>query len=869
MENTEYELAKGVYLSNYVTDKPNCDGFYISSDDGDVYIYMSYTDEVDKYLTLKEDDVKKAAQKLFPDKEIDPEELFKRTFYILGSRNQKLEGAKYKKNDGTFVYNLRDGRGVCSIPFLHKQDLSFDNPEDIEVMKSYQGLDWPTFSADQTELAALMEAKGYPVKHYGRSGFESRNSYYIKIPDTPEENIIEVITKINQDIADAKEELKLKELAQADKEFAENILDEDGIFSYLELGGGPSDLHNYNQEKYQKIGSERISCCQDNRRNISHIYRVLLFDKEKLKKTDKKVIKLSSAMGLEDGLTDVSREYGVNFKIGNNTYIVNGKMLNNVSHLDLDLSKPEDVEKALSQDKLEWPRINATSTILKEKLENMGYVLEHQGQSGISRRNSYEIRTQDGIISPEAVAQINQDLEQAKNSAKEEKKQAFDQYFDEQSTDKAKVYAVVETGYNYDLTRTIDNEKYISIAKIRTSCTADSRYGYDHIYQELIINKERIKEDKRGFIVLEVPKDMIGLVIGKGGCNIKALQQKFGKNFKVVQDPREIEAEKKQAEEERLRQRKNDLNSLQRNIKDFIGNNLTSADDESIATSMAEYITNNQDSLSVHPTQEEMMQIKENLVIERDEQIAEENRRKAEEIAYQKRLKEEQLAEQKRLEEEKSAVIFAELKAHIQDWADTNNGNVISNTEFMKFVQEKYKEDELAQRLLGNLQRELLLKLEEERAVRARAIQAEKDFDKVAQTEFEKFFKDDAATGGHGDAYFYTVGKARRNSAYNLIAEKIERKLGIYDDLRRPLEERLIDTRPKEDRWSSYLDEDQKFYDRIVEFQENLNSEGDIEEYNEKQQQKQKEKAQSQQAEPTLENLAMLWGVSLKKGNRK
>ena len=285
MENTECEVVKGVYLSNYKTDRPNCDGFCVDSvDSGSVYIFMSYTDEVDKYHTLKEDDLKKVAKKLFPDKEIDPKELFSRTFFILGYRNKKLEGAKYKKNDGTFKYMLRYGCDVYAIPFLHKQDLSFENPKDIEIIKSYQGLEWPNFSADQTKLANLMQAKGYPVKHYGRSGFESRNSYWIEMPDTPEENIIEVIAKIKQDIADAKEELNLKELAQADKEFAENILDKDGIFSYLELGGGPSHLHHYNQEKYQEIGSERISCCQDSRRNISHMYRTLLFDKEKLKK---------------------------------------------------------------------------------------------------------------------------------------------------------------------------------------------------------------------------------------------------------------------------------------------------------------------------------------------------------------------------------------------------------------------------------------------------------------------------------------------------------------------------------------------------------------------------------------------------------
>ena len=386
---------------------------------------------------------------------------------------------------------------------------------------------------------------------------------------------------------------------------------------------------------------------------------------------------------------------------------------------------------------LEWPRINATSTILKQELEKMGYILEHIGRSGFARRNSYEIQTKDGNITPEAVAKIEQDLEKAKLAVKKIKLATFDKYFDEQSTDEAKTYALVETGYDYDLTRLIDSDKYESVAQICIACTADHRQGYEHTYLELLINKERMKEDERKSITFEVPKDMIGMIIGRGGSNIKTLQQKYGnkhgnKHFKVVQDPKEIEAEQKRLEEERIRNHQYELRSLQRDIQTFMGENFISADEESISVSMVEYIINNKDKLSVQPTQDEMIEMKQKLLAERDDLIVRENQRKAEEIAYQKRLEEERAAEQKRLENEKITEMKQTIKSHIQQWADEHNGAVISNEDFAKFMTETFKEDELAQKFTGSLQKDFLLKMEEERAMQKRFAEADKRFDKVA-----------------------------------------------------------------------------------------------------------------------------------------
>jgi len=92
-----------------------------------------------------------------------------------------------------------------------------------------------------------------------------------------------------------------------------------------------------------------------------------------------------------------------------------------------------------------------------------------------------------------------------------------------------------------------------------------------------------------------------------------------------------------------------------------------------------------------------------------------------------------------------------------------------------------------------------------------------------------------------------------------MIAEKVSRRLGIYNDLRKTMEERLLDPRSPDQRFGNYLYEEDRFYYRIVDFNENIPTYDDT---------KQKEPENPEPApEPTIENLAMLWGA--KKGNLK
>jgi hypothetical protein len=67
-----------------------------------------------------------------------------------------------------------------------------------------------------------------------------------------------------------------------DKEFTKNYYDQYGIFSHVFIGGEPENPQDYDHEKYGHIETVRISNTKDSRRNISHEYRVELYDKEKL-----------------------------------------------------------------------------------------------------------------------------------------------------------------------------------------------------------------------------------------------------------------------------------------------------------------------------------------------------------------------------------------------------------------------------------------------------------------------------------------------------------------------------------------------------------------------------------------------------------
>ena len=200
---------------------------------------------------------------------------------------------------------------------------------------------------------------------------------------------------------------------------------------------------------------------------------------------------------------------------------------------------------------LYWPTINATKSVLANELRKMGYILTHCGRSCFEARNYYKISTTDDELTVENIKKIEKDIAEAKIQAEKNKLKAFDDYFDNESCDTNKVYAVIETGYDYHQTRLAD-DKYSEITCLRIACTADHRQDICHTYLSLMINEERMKDDKRNTIVLYVPKSMIGLIIGKNGENIKSLQNKYGKKFIVKDVQQRLEDEKKQQKKAKI-----------------------------------------------------------------------------------------------------------------------------------------------------------------------------------------------------------------------------------------------------------------------------------------------------------------------------
>lgn len=61
---------------------------------------------------------------------------------------------------------------------------------------------------------------------------------------------------------------------------------------------------------------------------------------------------------------------------------------------------------------------------------------------------------------------------------------------------------------------------------VRTACTSDRRYGIGHTYLVLYVNMKALKSGQK--LKISIPDQYKGMFIGKGGSNIKSLQQKLG-----------------------------------------------------------------------------------------------------------------------------------------------------------------------------------------------------------------------------------------------------------------------------------------------------------------------------------------------------
>ena len=492
-------------------------------------------------------------------------------------------------------------------------------------------------------------------------------------------------------------------------------------------------------------------------------------------------------------------------------YIIDGYYNKNAPKTDIDIDNPDELAKLKHLCSLSWPSINGREVDMADKLQQRGFYVEKIGRSGFANRNSFVIKTKEGILDDDSLAVINQAINELKAEKEKQKENNFIRQFAENSPDQNKTYAVVSIGGTEDNLRIPDG--YSQIADVRTACTQDHRQGHTHTYAVLFIHDETMMKDKRRQLTLYVPKDMIGLVIGKGGSKIKELGKKYNKFFKIEQSPTEKKrdqlneldnkishiiysdeikdtmeqinnlvvssswlspqeresiiknaSEKVKSHEEFLQKqealrRENQLFSLKERLYDSFGEKLIDADDEQIKKGVTDYLQQNKETLTFMPTVEELNQIDEQLRTSRDNKIQMREFQKQEEIQN-----------------------MADSVRQFMDAAE-RDGKIVEAPDVDKYIKETFADSAYIQSALEAGQKEVQRRAEE-RLIRE---EAAKNFDRVVNEEFDKFLNNPRNTGVHGVNYFSSVGRSRRTEGYRSIAYATGKRLkllhGSYDDV--------------------------------------------------------------------------------------
>ena len=492
-------------------------------------------------------------------------------------------------------------------------------------------------------------------------------------------------------------------------------------------------------------------------------------------------------------------------------YIIDGYYNKNAPKTDIDIDNPDELAKLKHLCSLSWPSINGREVDMADKLQQRGFYVEKIGRSGFANRNSFVIKTKEGILDDDSLAVINQAINELKAEKEKQKENNFIRQFAENSPDPNKTYAVVSIGGTEDNLRIPDG--YSQIADVRTACTQDHRQGHTHTYAVLFIHDETMMKDKRRQLTLYVPKDMIGLVIGKGGSKIKELGKKYNKFFKIEQSPTEKKrdqlneldnkishiiysdeikdtmeqinnlvgspswlspqeresiiknaSEKVKSHEEFLQKqealrRENQLFSLKERLYDSFGEKLIDADDEQIKKGVTDYLQQNKETLTFMPTVEELNQIDEQLRTSRDNKIQMREFQKQEEIQN-----------------------MADSVRQFMDAAE-RDGKIVEAPDVDKYIKETFADSTYIQSALESGQKEVQRRAEE-RLIRE---EAAKNFDRVVNEEFDKFLNNPRNTGVHGVNYFSSVGRSRRTEGYRSIAYATGKRLkllhGSYDDV--------------------------------------------------------------------------------------
>ncbi len=246
----------------------------------------------------------------------------------------------------------------------------------------------------------------------------------------------------------------------------------------------------------------------------------------------------------------------------------------------------EDYKKKIEEEEKKWPILGGDFGHIAEKLKEQGYIVVRHGRSGKKIRNRYVIKKDNPkmkkVVAPlytignmdketrdrlgvegedsdcyfvdtgkDLQWEIIEDSEikevsEARAKAIEDTKKETEENFEEKliaeggNGDNGLTYTIVlGPKREFDL-QDIPSNKYLTILMKRVEATANHTRGWGHTYENFLLSiEEAEKRVENGVLTIKVPKDLVGKAIGKGGRNVKFLQNEL--NDKTGNKVRRIE----------------------------------------------------------------------------------------------------------------------------------------------------------------------------------------------------------------------------------------------------------------------------------------------------------------------------------------
>ncbi len=281
-------------------------------------------------------------------------------------------------------------------------------------------------------------------------------------------------------------------------------------------------------------------------------------------------------------------------------------------------------------------------------------------------------------------------------------------------------------------------------------------------------------------------------------------------------------AEQQRLEAQQIEKHKQELAKLQNKIQDSFDKEFIMLSDSDITQKMVDYMKENKENLSFQPNKEELELIRKNLI----------------------EKKEEKIAAQKWQDKTATKAIFEDVDGCILSYGRKNQYELPTDEMVKKGIAEflEYQANNPAYaRVADATEKEVILLLQK---ARLKEQIADKKFNKIAAKAFENFFNS-AESGVHGEAFFESVGKDRRAAAYNSITNQVLEKLELLDNGNGALPAIQVCIRCR-------------YGQKVVDFERN-----DFQNDSYSECTSQETKPSVSAKEPTIENLAALWGANL------